>query len=865
MAFLLTALAAWTVTGLRVDATFMGLIDEEDPAAQRLASLSHEFGAASGLLLVITGGEEEDRRKAAAEAVEVLRPLEPVLWAEARLDEEVLRSYGLVIAADEDFENLHGAVRRGEPVLRALSEDPTLEAGLVAINDSVISGFSARRAPEDAGEGILALTRLVELLATASERDLVEEDFRRLVPEQEQRGAMGLALRDGWLASEDGSVYVVDVRTTLDPLRADIGMGGFALIEQALAPVRTANPDLWINFSGLAAGAYQDQQNVLGKVLPLSSLTLVLVLLAFTALDRRPTTSLLVGTGLLIAVLWTFALVRLVLGYASLMSTAFGILLFGLGVDYAVHIVVRFNDERAAGVDGEQAMVVALQKTGRGVVVGAVTTMTAFILMTVADVKAGTHLGITAAMGLGCALVVMVVVLPAGLALVDQHTTARRTRLDLPVLDAIVRACLQRRGLVLGVSCVTLIAVTTQLPKFQLETDLEKLVTQDMPAMHANHIVTEAFGGSAEGVLSVHEDLESSRVKAGELELLSSVARVDGIHHIIPPDVEGRLARNRRLQPYLLTPVPVERQTVDVDALRLELERLRTAAARVVGEATFAGRVDIAEQARALKAACQTTLEAVEGSGAQLARNEYLLMGQLADGTELLLEASSLWSFDVEDLPEQIRSRYVSDKGRYVLYVYPTDHRIAWDFLKRYKAEVLSVDPQAVGTLLVVEDLLIGGMDRLPFAMGAVLLSLLIILWMDLRRLSAVLVALVPLILGGTAAVGTVIALKVPISVLMLSAFPVVFGIGIDDGVHILHRWEEAEGGDVAPAVAATGKAILFTTVTTGLGFGILFLLNHRGLAGMATLVLIGVGTCFVSSITVLPALASLTGRGRSA
>ena len=193
MAFLLTALAAWTVTGLRVDATFMGLIDEEDPAAQRLASLSHEFGAASGLLLVITGGEEEDRRKAAAEAVEVLRPLEPVLWAEARLDEEVLRSYGLVIAADEDFENLHGAVRRGEPVLRALSEDPTLEAGLVAINDSVISGFSARRAPEDAGEGILALTRLVELLATASERDLVEEDFRRLVPEQEQRGAMRMS------------------------------------------------------------------------------------------------------------------------------------------------------------------------------------------------------------------------------------------------------------------------------------------------------------------------------------------------------------------------------------------------------------------------------------------------------------------------------------------------------------------------------------------------------------------------------------------------------------------------------------------------------------------------------------------------
>jgi hypothetical protein len=276
-----------------------------------------------------------------------------------------------------------------------------------------------------------------------------------------------------------------------------------------------------------------------------------------------------------------------------------------------------------------------------------------------------------------------------------------------------------------------------------------------------------------------------------------------------------------------------------------------------MGEASFAGRPDIAREARSLKAACEKTAKRLPGSEVTLGANQVFLMTELAEGVARLDTAAGLWSFSVDDLPQQLTSRYVAD-GQYLLYVYPTDYRIAWDFLKRFKAEVLSVDPSVTGTLLVVDQLLVGGVDRLPFALGMVLLSLVFILWFDLRRIRLVAVALVPLVLGSGVAVGAIIAMNIPISILMLSAVPVVFGIGIDDGVHILHRWEEGEraGEDVARAVAATGKAILFTSVTTALGFSILFLLNHRGLAGMAMLVLLGVGTCFITSITLLPVLA---------
>ena len=351
------------VLDLRVDATFMGILDPDDDVAASLADLTVEFGASSGLMLVITGGSEDQRRQGAEAAVEALRPLDSVVWAQAEVDPEMLKEFGLVFVADQDFDRLHEGLRTGAPLLSALASEPTLASGLKGLNDTVSESFSARNAPDDAPETIGRLTQALELLEQGTLRPLNDDDLATLADAPEQTTSLGLPVRDGWLASRDGEVYVVDVRTTLDPLRVDIGMDSFAELEESLNPIRAAHPELWMNFSGLLPGGYQDQQNVLGKVLPLSSLSLVLVLLALTSLDRRPTTPLLVGAGLLMALLWTFALVRVVFGYASLTSTAFGVLIFGLGVDYAVHIVVRFNDERADGVPGEEAMTRSLERT----------------------------------------------------------------------------------------------------------------------------------------------------------------------------------------------------------------------------------------------------------------------------------------------------------------------------------------------------------------------------------------------------------------------------------------------------------------------------------------------------------------------
>ena len=157
-----------------------------------------------------------------------------------------------------------------------------------------------------------------------------------------------------------------------------------------------------------------------------------------------------------------------------------------------------------------------------------------------------------------------------------------------------------------------------------------------------------------------------------------------------------------------------------------------------------------------------------------------------------------------------------------------------------------------------MDQLLVGGLDRLPMAVAAILLALVLVLLLDLRSPRKVLLAMTPLLGGCALAVAVLLALNIPASVLMLAGFPLLFGIGVDDGVHVLHRWDEGTP-DIAESVSSTGRAIFFTSFTTSIGFSILFLINHNGLSSLALLVNLGVMACFLSSVTLLPALASLT------
>jgi predicted RND superfamily exporter protein len=141
---------------------------------------------------------------------------------------------------------------------------------------------------------------------------------------------------------------------------------------------------------------------------------------------------------------------------------------------------------------------------------------------------------------------------------------------------------------------------------------------------------------------------------------------------------------------------------------------------------------------------------------------------------------------------------------------------------------------------------------------NALFLTLLIvfgILWIDFRSVRQAFIALIPLAAGLLWMVGLMFLTGQQFTVMNIMGLPMILGIGIDDGVHIVHRWVHEGKNQLGIIFASTGKAILLTSLTTMLAFGSLIFSIWRGFGHLGAALFVGVAACFFATIIILPGI----------
>jgi predicted RND superfamily exporter protein len=126
-------------------------------------------------------------------------------------------------------------------------------------------------------------------------------------------------------------------------------------------------------------------------------------------------------------------------------------------------------------------------------------------------------------------------------------------------------------------------------------------------------------------------------------------------------------------------------------------------------------------------------------------------------------------------------------------------------------------------------------------------------LMVDFKSWKRSLVAIVPLMIGMIWMVGTMELAGYQLTMLNVMALPLIIGIGIDDGVHIIHRYNVEGDAQHHTVFSSTGRAIFLTSLTTMIGFGSLTFATYRGLGSMGMALFIGVGTCFLATVLIIP------------
>jgi hypothetical protein len=216
------------------------------------------------------------------------------------------------------------------------------------------------------------------------------------------------------------------------------------------------------------------------------------------------------------------------------------------------------------------------------------------------------------------------------------------------------------------------------------------------------------------------------------------------------------------------------------------------------------------------------------------------------------------------DVPAPLADRFVGKHGRHLMKVYARGAVWDMDALASFVAEVNRVDPNVTGH--PVQTYHASRQMQTSYIHAAVyaLLALLIVLMIDFRSLRYSLLAIAPMLLGLLLMFGLMGLFDIPLNPANMIVLPLVLGIGIDDGVHVLHDFRQQEGRYRLSASTAT--ALVITSATTVAGFGSMMLVaQHQGLRSLGQVLTIGVLCCLVTSLLLLPAALTLISRRREA
>jgi predicted RND superfamily exporter protein len=203
------------------------------------------------------------------------------------------------------------------------------------------------------------------------------------------------------------------------------------------------------------------------------------------------------------------------------------------------------------------------------------------------------------------------------------------------------------------------------------------------------------------------------------------------------------------------------------------------------------------------------------------------------------------------------------DGHHFLLKIYGKGNIWDTEALTQFVADVRSVDPHVTGNPLQAHE---ASGEMMGSYQQAAIYSMLVIigvLVLNFRSLTYSLIAALPLAIGVLQTFGLLGFLNIPLNPANLIALPLILGIGVDYGVHIVHEFRECKGPyRMSPGTAV---AVLVDALTTIVGFGSLMIASHQGLQSLGRVLTIAVTCCLFSSLVMLPALLALMTRNRPA
>jgi uncharacterized protein len=711
-------------------------------------------------------------------------------------------------------------IMAGDPSLRGLTG--ALETGLAGIKRGQVKLDSTERpfnliaqAVENVlnnGNGTFSWRELVsdKPLTDSDRRAFIEFkpilDFNALEPGKAATDAIRQAASDLNLAGE----YGARVRLT--------------------GPVPIANEE----FATVADGAVT---NGIGTVL-------VVLFILWMALHSTKIISA-VFANLFIGLSITTAVGLMMVGSLNLLSIAFAVLFVGLGVDFGIQFSVRYRSERFKSNDLQTALEKAAEYSSIPLSLAAMATAAGFLSFLPTDYKGVSELGKIAGVGMLVAFFSSITVLPALLSLLNPP--GEKEPVGYAFL-APVDHFLERHRVIIIVG--TLLVAVAGLPLlYFLRFDFNPINLRN-PRVESIATFLDLrkdpnTGANAINVMT-NSEADAKKIEA-KLAQLPEVARVMSLDGFVPEDQPEKLkliAQGARVLNPALNPESIDAPPTDaenVDALKGTVESLRRTAGDAKGPGAVASRRLADDLAR-----LADSNEAVRN------KTQAIFVTPLKVVLNQLKNALQAKPVSMKTLPADLVKGWKTKDGLMRVEAQPRGDPNDNETLRKFAAAVLAAEPHAVGGPVSI---LKSGDTVVKAFIHAGLWALVVIsflLWLTLRRVTDVLLTLVPLLVAGAVTLEICVLIGLPLNFANIVALPLLLGVGVAFKIYYVTAWR---AGKTNLLQSSLTRAIFFSAMTTATAFGSLWLSSHPGTASMGKLLALSLLTTLAAVLLFQPAL----------
>lgn len=868
---IITLLMGFLASRLKTTMRWSDLLPEKDPVVQEMDHVIREFSTESSIVVVIQG--DENRIKEFAERV--VPEVENITHEQTgqklikridyRQETEFLRQFGLLLFKEKDLLDMEEFFSDPNTVQVLTNINNLLEKEYVGKEGS-ITGREKRDRTISYLNGLQHWLETMDAFLTGRENDAV-----KVTKSMEE-----LLMGDPYFLSYDQRALILNIIPTFSSIELDKIIYTVDQVEFILKEKAKQYPGIQVGLTGSLALS-RDEMVASQQSLNLTSIITLIGIFRLLAMAFRmwlaPVFALFT---LVIGVIWATAMAYLSVGILNIMTSMMAVILFGLGIDFSIHLLAAFTEERSLGKGIKESLQLTYVRSGKGIITGALTTAAAFFCLVISETRGMKEMGIVTSLGLLTILLVTFVFLPLLIIFREKRKENRHymiTTKDISFgrLGALAQQLAKYKFTAFLLFLVITVFMGYQASKLEVDYNYLNMEPKGLESVALWDTLTEKFDLTMDYALVVATSVDESRQLKEKAKTLSTVAIVEDISNYLPSMEE----QNRRI-PIILriknrlhhTPIREKLSITDLQQFFTELDRLQMNLMEIQDLAYLQGEHRVEQKCAALvgdpeNSAPPGFIPAILQKWQSM--NPNLLLKRFNTYHSIfapcfLATVSGMCSgriLTLDNLPPSVLSRYTNDrKDQFLVTIYPRFN--IWKdarYLKSFSADMNWVSSRVTGMAPIMNTLfdIIVRDGKIALLLTLILVFFLLVL--DFRSVLYALFALVPLGAGLIWMAGLMKLSGMMLTVVNIMGLPLILGIGIDDGVHILHRFREEREGNLYRIFASTGRAILLTSLTTMLAFGSLVFSIYRGFASFGSALFLGVGACFVTTVWALPPL----------